>query len=107
MANRERDVIAVRFSDSTLGKYVFNCLETLYSTKTLLYHLNAKIKELEQIDIETMRQVIKLASAREGRAALELATASYRIKDICVTDTETFYSLKESIRKHLGVSRRG
>lgn len=104
VADRKLDTITVRFDDGITGDYAFNALETLYPNKALLYNLNAKWRELDKAQRETIKQVINLASKRESRAALLLACTDTVVKNFCVTDTESFYGLKKNPRKQLGLS---
>ncbi|MBK1439781.1 hypothetical protein JHJ32_07290 [Parapedobacter sp. ISTM3] len=101
--DRVNDTITMKFDDGLTADYVFNCLEILLPTKAILYGLNAKWKEFDKEERSIIKEVIRLASKKDSKAALMLACTETAVKNFCVTDTEAFYALKKNPRKHLGL----
>lgn len=100
-----QNVINVAFEDGVNGSYQFDALETLYRPKAMIYHLNARVRELNQIEVDTIRRIINLTTVGEFKTAFDLATISHKVWEICITDTRTFFSMKKDVRKHLGISK--
>lgn len=98
-----RNLIQVGFEDGTLGYYQFNALEILHTPKTLQSNLNASIKELTHDEISKVRRIIKHVSLKEYKLAYSLTLQSDRIKEICITDTESYYNISMNTGKHLGL----
>lgn len=98
-SNYKTDKIRVKFDDGNIGNYLFNCLEILHSKKNLIYNLNANIKNLNKMEIDTMRKVIELVSIGEEDSAFTHANITKNIQNLCITDTETFYKIKRDIKK--------
>ena len=105
-SDHELDIIRVKFKDGTSGDYQFNCLETLYPVKALLYGLSLTNWGIERSDYAWIRKVITLAHQGKDEEALLMAYTNAKIEEFCVTDTENFYGIMTNLRKHVGVSKR-
>lgn len=105
-ADHELYIIRVKFKDGTSGDYQFNCLETLYPVKALLYGLSLKNRGMDRSDYATIRKVITLAHQGKAEEALMLAYTDAKTEEFCITDTENFHGIMTNLRKHIGVSKR-
>ncbi|GEM_PF-2870349 len=100
-----QNTIQVAFEDGVNGPYQLDALEILYTPKAMTYHLNARIRELNQTEVDAIRRIINFATCRDFKKAFALATISHVVWEICITDTGTFYSMKKNVRKCLGISK--
>ena len=105
-SDHELDIIRVKFKDGTSGDYQFNCLETLYPVKALLYGLSLTNRGMDRSDYAWIRKVITLAHQGKDEEAFLMAYTNAKIEEFCVTDTENFYGIMTNLRKHVGISKR-
>jgi hypothetical protein len=101
-ANKDEDWVRVKFGDGEIGDYQFNCLETLFPNKGLLYALSIQ-KGINRTDFITLSKVISLSIQGNQMEALKLAYSNLKIEQFCVTSMDNFYSMKEGLKKHLNI----
>lgn len=98
-ADPNEDRINVRFEDGTVAAYAFNALETLLPPKVILQKLHESRNDISRYDYETILNVVRLAKKGSQKKALELAWQASPGQDICITDTDSFYQLKQKLSK--------
>lgn len=102
--DQKQNIVEVMFDSDTIGRYDLDCIQIMHSKKTLMYHLSAKIKELDKREIDAMRHIIKLVSIGEYEAAFNHTLFfDENFRRMCFTDAKTYCSMKRNIRKHLGI----